>query len=93
MPSRASSTSVSAACGQPRPGSTASSSGNPLGIADGSGAQSPPRQIAGWARTETSAAFAAAGMKGKRQPPPIAFAARFSSSAGGTSSTCVAMYQ
>ena len=28
-----------------------------------------------------------------RQPPPIAFAARFSSSSGGTSSTCVAMYQ
>ncbi len=97
MPSRASRISVSAPAGQPRPGSTASSSGKPEGIAAGSGAQSPPRQIAGFARTAASAALAGASRgascSAQSAPPPIAFAARRSSSSGGTSSTCVARYQ
>ena len=49
MPSRSSSISVSAPCGQPRPGSAASSAAKPEDSAEGSGAQSLPRQIAGCA--------------------------------------------
>src|SRR6185312_13088207 len=58
MPSRASAISVSAAAGQPPPGSTASSAAWPDGSAAGSGAQSSPRQIAGFASTPASASRA-----------------------------------
>ena len=63
MPSRSSTISVNALPGQPRPGSMASSAGKPDGSAAGSGAQSPPRQMAGLDSTAASAGFMAGVMR------------------------------
>ena len=64
MPSRASRISVNVPPGQPCPGNTASSSGKPEGSAAGSGAHSPPRQMAGFDSTAASAGFIVMGGSG-----------------------------